>query len=531
MSHLQHAYASTNQWILKKLDTLINSPDPSHFPTFNRIQREFISFLPIEEFNALSSQEKQLLLNSVFEVYMPALLHLFFPANLAHKERVKTLWNELLTLPSGEKNFLIPLPALYQTAKKIILDPFLMPLEYQITRPLQKKMLEFPKLSFTATSILTALNPSIFSISLSLWIGLSLIFKTPKQHGNLTKNLWQIGQNLLLYSVIGSIIFPLIIKGLFENSFNLPLAGLYQLAGILLCNFLIELKTALNCYRFEQDNPYQIEGTPKMLCHVALRNIFSPLVSPTVSVVAVSTSLLLPQNAIIGGLLTGAKIYSFLNGAYLAIKLSKKKGAASEATQLILISLSWASSLLKLLKNTTEAFPACIEIEKTSLFGLEALAFPNAATGRYCHESSGIIWKAQPVNSPIARFFTAESLNFGYQIFPSFSAENASTPVSTNSSALIPWLDPSEASDPIKHFCELISQGHCAVKFRELALVHPALLVSYAYQKSGLGSPSQFNLVITRENQERSLQASATVFLALRGYQLYKNTHLAASHS
>ena len=530
MSHIQspmgEAHALINQWILEKLDTQINSPayllegvqyNTSEPLTF--LRDRFLDFIGTSPFNPikfsrLSRGEKTYLLNSVFEVYVPALLHLFFSPSLSERQRCKTFWNEKLTLPSGEKNLFFPIPYLYQQAKRTFLHPLAMPLEYGLARPIQKKITEYPKLSITATSLLVALNPSIFSLGFSLWTGLSLVFNTPKQHGEIAKTLWNTAQYFALYSFIGSVLFPLILNGLVDNSFPLRANQLFQFAALLLGNFLIELKTAFNHYHFEQENPYQIEGTPKALKKVMLKNTFSPVLYPALAASAVSVSLALPLNSLLPGVLTLTEIYSLMNGIRSAAKLLRREASPEEALNVIFIlaSSSYALNFLKVLTGKP-----CLEIEKGSTFGINTLMVPDSDPHfRPCHENSGKLWNARPLDSKNLQTFTAESLQYGYvqTTYSNLTEGNYASP-----SALSFWLDPSKAINPIQNFCKLVAKGHCYSNAitNQFSVINPPLLIT-----AESSTPFKAALITTTQHNTEASRAAAMLFLGMRAVQLSK---------
>jgi hypothetical protein len=533
MSHTERAYQAVNTWILRRLDREINatrplSPDLALLKAIAQRERTaFVGWLNSEVFPHVTAQTQAKLIG-IFDVYFLPMLRLFYFSNPGENSH-QGLWNQLL---SASPDFVLPIPVIYTHARKLILSPLGRHIRYEMTEkvadhllPLQQKMAKYPKISMGLASMIIALNPSFFSMGVGLFSALSVFFHGLAEQRQLTKSVWNIAKNMFLFSLMGQALFPLMIIALVDQHFALPLKSLMILGGILVMHGVLEFQLACNIYHFEQANIYQIEGTRRALKTQLIKNTIAPFLIPAIGSMAISTALFLPKNIFFQGMMSLSSLYSGAQGLSLIANFLRRRGTSQEAVQLTLISFGILPYLIPAFKSFTGE-QACQDISILSIFGIPTLSLPPSdysLSQNFCHERSGALWRTQPQDSALSRFFTAHSLQHHYEIFPVTSE----FPSSSDALALIPALQTSKDSGlMIDHFCELAGHDHCSASrvFRQLEALSRALPISYA-SRMGEAFHEGFKaaLITTSENYEQAHQAAATVFVGMQIYQIAKN--------
>jgi hypothetical protein len=558
-TQIARAYEKINTWMLQRLDIEINKeyadlPSLYLLKTIEQRQKTaFIGWLSSDQFPRVPQETKKKLI-IIFDIYFLALLRLFYHANLGETSH-RDLWNELLSTPNNpihdpadlaQKNFSMPIPILYANAKSLILYP--RPLgtrvRYAISdkiiktaiEPLQRKIVKHPRISFSAFGLIFAIYPSIYSISLGLFTGLSLLFDSPEAHKEITKTLWDIGKNIALLALMGNLIFPLMLNGLINTHLPLPLPEFIIFAGTLLINFLLELKFAFNCYDFEKKNNYQIEGTQRELKIAVIKKTFAPITIPTLGSLAISVTLMIPKNFVLEGILNFSKILSLLECCYFMKKFATKKGTTKDAIQLALLGLNITPEFLKYFGYLTQKIDGtalCQEIQTISIFGVPTVSLPlpeKILSGDLCHELSGLTWKAQPETSPISRFFTAHSLGHGYELLQNQAQPINSSRSSLNAFALIPALPKPSPSHILENFCQLAAEERCIPPSsitHQIRGIFPPLPIFHS-RESWMSEEEAFyqgfrtSLVTTSKNHALSQQSAVTLFLGIESYRRFR---------
>lgn len=345
--------------------------------------------------------------------YFPAFLRLF-SASVPNR---KLIWDDLLTQDGRtEKNYAIPAPILYEQAKRVILHPIQAKFQYDIQPNIQTAIRRHPFLATGMTALMVAIHPSIESLGLGLFVGLSLCLSSPSQQRSVGKVLFNLYEFMWITGLLSALNLPLVLSASVTSGIAFPLMPFIALSGLFLTHGLIANRMASHIAAFEAQNPMGINNDPLSLQRFFIQQTLSPFKAPLLLSGGMAMGLLLPSdNLAIRGLLALTRTYSCLEIVHLTWKVFKKQISAHELISLGFLLYQKSPSLFSLMNP-----PSCREISPFQMLNLQWLSFPVDANSALCHERSGKQWaiSTPPHTEHRSAFFTAHSLRQGYQYLP-----------------------------------------------------------------------------------------------------------------
>ncbi len=507
-----HLFRELNHLILKSLDENITQENKTQAEIVWNFKQNFLQFLkPIP----MGTNEDLKFRNKLrkYSLYYAPLLSLFH----GKENAPLALWHDLLRHPrSQEKNYEICVPILYEKAKEIWFHPNRVWLEYTLQTKIQDNIRQYSGFSLTAAGLLGALSPSMLTIGLSIFTIFSVAFSEPSDRRSVGRTLIDIGKNTLIFSLVNRMLFPLILIVLVNQNLPLPFAECLQFAGILSLKFLMELRCAQNCSRFERmQETSQINASYPKLKQQVLRNTFSPIVFPMAWSFGTSLGLFLPEEShLLRAFVRFCDFHHILNTLYLMFKLktSSCKTSVPDRIYLALFGFGGLHTLRLKWKNQS----SCLDIQYDNLFGVQVLSLPSSRSNSstYCHEFSGLLWTSTQASTLMTRTFTADSLRHGDQLFSgALNPDHSSTSV-------IPWR---EKVSPIVHFCEVVAPELCQPSsLSHFRGIIPGVRLN-AWKDSTLIASQPFPEILSLQSKIETIRALPfPLFFAYQSYRLAK---------